>query len=313
MQQVIFKIGVLVYNHEQYLTETLNSLINQKTKFSYEIYIFEDYSTDNSREIVKKFSLDYPEKIKPILNSKNFSDFWNLRANFKYLDSKYFALLDGDDCWNNDLKIEQMISFLEEHPKFMGVSHNVRLEFDDERPTELLNKNSFDRSEHTIFDLISGYCYHHTSSLIYRNYFCGKLPQIYFHPYAGDWFFSMLFAEHGPIKYFDYVWSTYRIHKKGIWSKLDDIEKQMRNIDSCFHYNRLLNYKYDLAFGRMHYEIQRLLPNFEKNFSGRMRLLKYQILFYSLNSHVNKFRWIRKLLRPFGPILCSNVKVKPRP
>ncbi len=313
MRQVILKIGVLVYNHERYIAETLTSLVNQKTQFLYEIYVFEDYSTDKSREIVKKFAVDYPGKIKLVLNPKNFGDYWNLRENFKNLDSKYFALLDGDDCWKSELKVEKMISFLEENPNFVATSHNVQLEFDDGRASVLLNKAPFDRSEHTIFDLISGYCYHHTSALIYRNVIDGQLPNIYFHPYSGDWFLNMIFAEHGPVKYFDDVWTIYRIHQHGIWSKMTEVEKNMRNIDATFHYNQLFNYKYDREFSRMGYEIQRLLPTLENNLSGWLRWLKYKILLYSLDTPENKLGNFRLLLRPVVQWLCSNVKVKPRP
>lgn len=314
MQEVIFKIGVLVYNHEKYIAKTLNSLINQKTRYSYQIYIFEDFSSDNSREIVKKISVEYPDKIIPIFNPRNFGDFWNLRMNFKYLNSKYFALLDGDDFWSSELKIEHVISFLEENPEFIGVSHNVMLEFDDGRQNELLNKIKFDRTEHTIIDLISGYCYHHTSALIYRNFFGGKLPQIYYHPYSGDWFFSMIHAEHGHIKYFDDVWSTYRIHSNGMWSMLSDIEKNMRNIDATFHYNRLLNYKYDKYFARTSVDIISLLPKLKENFSGLnkyMKYIKYMIIFSTLNSKLNKLRWARHFLRPISKILCSDIIIKP--
>ena len=310
---IVLKIGVLVYNHEKYIADTLTSLINQKTNFLYEIYVFEDFSTDKSREIVARFAKEYPDKVIPKFNPYNYGDFWNLRKNFHSLDSKYVALLDGDDRWNYDYKIEEMLTFLEQNPSFAGASHNVLLDFGELRQTELLNKVPFDRSVHTVLDIISGYCYHHTSALIYRNILGGILPQKYYHPASGDWFLSMIFAEYGPIKYFDVVWSVYRIHDKGIWSKLNETGKKMRNIDATFHYNRLMNYKYDKAFGRMHFEIQRLYPLLEKNFSGWLQLVKYKILFCALNARENRLRYFRYFFRPIAQMLCSIFKVKAQP
>ena len=308
----VLKIGVLVYNHEKYITETLLSLINQQTKFVYEIYVFEDFSTDSSREIVKKIAQAHSNKVKLILNPFNYGDYWNLRKNFQNLNSKYIALLDGDDRWNSDSKIEEMISFLDANPTFSGIAHNVLLEYEGSVP-QLLNKVPFDRSVHTIEDIISGYCYHHTSALIYRNIFQGILPKKYYHAASGDWFLSMIFAEYGPIKYLDKVWSVYRIHQKGIWSNLNENSKKMRNIDATFHYNRLLKYKYDKAFGRMHYEIQRLYPLLDKSFLGRMQMIKYKLLFHTLNARENRLRHFRFFVRPIVHFLCYPDRLKPQP
>lgn len=311
-ETAILKIGVLVYNHAPYLRETISSLLLQKTKFIFEIYIFEDYSTDNSREILQEIVQAFPDKIKLVFNSKNLGDFLNLRLNFKHLDSKYIALLDGDDKWDNENKIEQMISFLETHPETVGTSHNVRLEFDDGRPAELLNKNRFSRPDHTIEDLISGYCYHHTSALIFRNVFKGRLPKMYFHPSTGDWFFSMMFTQHGTIHYFDNVWSIYRIHQKGFWSKISSLDKTMLNLDSAFHYNRLLDYKYDAHFARIYSDIANLVSQQWKNPRNCLIIFKYLILLCTLKHPKNRLHMLRKLFRPIFLLLTKVIKVKIR-
>ena len=51
-------IIIPVYNTEKYLKQCLESLINQKTEFKYEIICVNDGSTDNSEKILEQFSED---------------------------------------------------------------------------------------------------------------------------------------------------------------------------------------------------------------------------------------------------------------
>lgn len=43
------------YNHEKYIKDALESFINQKTNFDYEILVHDDASTDNTVNIVKEY------------------------------------------------------------------------------------------------------------------------------------------------------------------------------------------------------------------------------------------------------------------
>ena len=50
----------LVYNHERYLHTALQGFVNQKTDFSYEVFVHDDASTDNSKSIIEKYAQEYP-------------------------------------------------------------------------------------------------------------------------------------------------------------------------------------------------------------------------------------------------------------
>ena len=43
------------YNHEQYISECLQSIVAQKVNFRYEILVHDDASTDNTANIIRKF------------------------------------------------------------------------------------------------------------------------------------------------------------------------------------------------------------------------------------------------------------------
>src|SRR5690554_4789216 len=67
----LVSVCMLVYNHAPYLRDALNSILNQKTDFGFEILVHDDASQDASAEIIKEYAARYPEIIKPILQSEN--------------------------------------------------------------------------------------------------------------------------------------------------------------------------------------------------------------------------------------------------
>ncbi len=49
-------IIITSYNYDQYIEETINSCLDQKTQFSFEVIIVDDGSKDKTREIISKYS-----------------------------------------------------------------------------------------------------------------------------------------------------------------------------------------------------------------------------------------------------------------
>ncbi|HSL29661.1 MAG TPA: glycosyltransferase, partial [Anaerolineales bacterium] len=66
------KVSVLVmtYNHEKFILQALESAAMQETNFEYEILISEDCSTDRTRQIVKEFQQEHPDKVRLLLSEQ---------------------------------------------------------------------------------------------------------------------------------------------------------------------------------------------------------------------------------------------------
>ena len=64
-------ISCLVYNHEPFIRQTIESILAQKVNFDYEILIHDDASTDNSQNIIREYTEKYPDIIKPIYQTEN--------------------------------------------------------------------------------------------------------------------------------------------------------------------------------------------------------------------------------------------------
>ena len=95
------KISVIVtnYNYEKWLRRCIRSLVNQSFD-DYEIIIIDDYSTDNSRNIL----LEYQDidKIKLVFNKSNVGVGCSSTIGAKKATGKYIVRVDADDYVHND-------------------------------------------------------------------------------------------------------------------------------------------------------------------------------------------------------------------
>src|SRR5690554_5861968 len=63
--------STLTFNHAPYIRECLDGILMQKTTFPVRIVIFDDCSTDGTRELVREYEAKYPNLIFGIYPEKN--------------------------------------------------------------------------------------------------------------------------------------------------------------------------------------------------------------------------------------------------
>ena len=83
------------YNHENFVIESLNSVINQDYK-NIELIIIDDFSSDNSKKTIKNWLLNYPE-ITFIANENNLGITKSFNNALKSAKGKYIIDLAADD------------------------------------------------------------------------------------------------------------------------------------------------------------------------------------------------------------------------
>ena len=93
------------YNKGKYLEECLNSVISQSYK-KWNVYLIDDNSSDNSKEIIKKFR-SY-KNINTILLDNNLGPAYCRNLGIKNSKSEYIAFLDSDDYWPQN-KLEKQL------------------------------------------------------------------------------------------------------------------------------------------------------------------------------------------------------------
>ncbi len=95
------KISVIVtnFNYEKWLRRCIRSLLNQSFD-DYEIIIIDDYSSDNSRNILLEY--ENHDKINLIFNKSNMGVGYSSTTASKQALGKYIVRVDADDYVHND-------------------------------------------------------------------------------------------------------------------------------------------------------------------------------------------------------------------
>jgi glycosyltransferase involved in cell wall biosynthesis len=211
-------VVMVTYNHERFIAQALESVLAQRVNFDYEIVIGEDCSTDRTREILMDFCRRYPKRIVPLLRDKNVGAMRNSQATLAACRGQYLALLEGDDYWTCEDKLQRQVDFLDEHPDYAICCHRAQF-VDETGGGQSRIYPTLPCGTYTIEDL-----FHEnwvvTCSVMYRWGSVGSLPNWFLTLKMGDWPLHILVARAGKIHLMDEVMSVYRIHQGGAWSSL---------------------------------------------------------------------------------------------
>ncbi len=110
MKQNSPKVSVImpVYNREKYVSEAIESILNQ-TFTDFEFIIIDDGSTDSTAEIIKSFK---DNRIQLINQYKNLGNYRARNDGMKVAQGKYICVMDSDDIALPN-RIQKQLEFLE--------------------------------------------------------------------------------------------------------------------------------------------------------------------------------------------------------
>lgn len=98
MQRIDLSICIAVYNHDKYIKQCLDSLVNFEFSNHTEIIIINDKSTDETDYIIKKWIIDNPSVlVKYYVNEINYWQVKTLSKALSYAEGKYITFMDSDD------------------------------------------------------------------------------------------------------------------------------------------------------------------------------------------------------------------------
>ena len=227
-------VCLLTYNHEKYIAQAIESVLDQQADFDIEIIIGEDQSSDGTRDIVLFYLNKYPEKIKVFLheypeNYKRVSGRKNLVNNILNAAGDYIALLDGDDYWTDSLKLQKQVDFLDSHPSFSAVFHWADW-FEDCVIHSKAYGPPLVKDFYTVDDLLEYSNFIPTCTAMFRRSLITEFPDwFYICPY-GDLPLHIMNALKGDIGFIDCSMAVYRVHKGGIYASRSEVNKQINNL-----------------------------------------------------------------------------------
>lgn len=213
----LVSVYVTTYQHNDFIEKCVDSILTQKTDFTFEIIIGEDFSTDGTREIVFGYAKKYSDKIRVITADYNIKQVANRVRCLKAARGKYIAQCDGDDYWTDPDKLQIQAEFMENNPEFSLCYHSHCFKNNG----SLSEKYPFHKSDFTGDQLIGFPHGIAVSTKFYRNLF-KNLDDEWLYRFSGDAFCTAFLGTFGKCKFIDKIGpSIYRIHDRSEWNSKD--------------------------------------------------------------------------------------------
>lgn len=242
------KVSVLLicYNQENYIQDAVESILMQKTDFEWELLIGDDASPDSTAQKIRESIQNPPENctIRPFLREENVGASRNLFDLIRNAKGEYITVLEGDDYWLDETRLQTLADFLDEHPEYAGVSHKrerrqngefVKCDPNDELVGKPLTLKEYNNGNH--FSAMA---------CLFRNVYTTDTDG-YEHLYTGarnacDQVMCYTILAAGDVFILDRVFGVYRIFSGGYCSSQSQMNRAK---DYLVQNRRLLEYYND--------------------------------------------------------------------
>jgi glycosyltransferase involved in cell wall biosynthesis len=215
---------LVTYNHAAYIAQALDSVLGQVTDFPFEIVISEDCSTDGTRQIIERYAEHHPGRIRLLLSEHNRNDNEVIARGIRSAAGEFVAYLDGDDWWTARHKLQAQVGFLESHPACVMCYHSVLRVYEDGARPSHPSLPPGPRNPMTVEDVLVRY-HVNSCSIAFRRSQVPELPDWYYSADLADWALALLLSTRGDIGYLDDVMAAYRIHGRGVWSGVTQVQR----------------------------------------------------------------------------------------
>jgi glycosyltransferase involved in cell wall biosynthesis len=269
-------VVVLTYNLKQYIGECLDSIIAQKTNFTYKIVIADDMSTDGTRDILIEYKNKHPDMIELILADKNCGSLTNNNKALENVKTEYFTLIDGDDYWINENRLQEQVDFLDSHKDYTICAGNTFYLKNGKRSDKIIPKKYLDKG-YSYSDLCSfNMPFVHTSALLTRNVIYSKgVPNEYYDVIGtyeecavrGEYIRLLQHIQQGKLWVANKDYSVYRVHKDGAWQGKSNLSNMLESAISFQYYRKHIDDKGTGFFERCLVDTYReLMESLEKDY-----------------------------------------------
>jgi glycosyltransferase involved in cell wall biosynthesis len=220
-------VVMLSYNHEAFIRQAVESVLEQQARFDVELIVGDDHSSDATPAILRELDGKHPGRLTLLLREENIGMGHNFADIYSRCTGDFLAILDGDDYWVTTDKLQKQVNLMLENPDAAICFGKARME-GGLKPGLLLPVEA--KSQWVIDDLIRASTIPSCTAL-YRNYGLGPLPEWLIKLAMCDWPFHVLHALKGNVVFVDEVLAAYRVHGGGVWSQLQESVVRMREID----------------------------------------------------------------------------------
>jgi FkbM family methyltransferase len=227
-EKKLLTVIIPTYNHEKYIEQCVDSVLKQNTLFNFNILISDDCSTDSTWKILQK----YKDHKNVILNKNKINQGASslmVSTLLKRVKSEYTTILDGDDFYVDNYKLQKQIDFLQSNSEY-SVHSTGHFKKETENPEE--NYTIFTRyGIKTEVELLDNMEANYMSfGFMFRNIFREQnysFPEWFFHEdvFDGYWALHCLLLESGKGRNDRWTGGVYRITPKGAYGEKDEAWK----------------------------------------------------------------------------------------
>ena len=204
-------------------------------------------STDDSRLVLKNLEPELPDSFHIFYREKNLGGMENSKDLLFRTQGKYLITLEGDDFWLSDSKLQRQYDFLENHPDYIAVAHNVQVVDESGTPIKFCHVQEYYAHDYSAKilkkDLMAG----QTASILMKNYYKYKIFDIYDGrkdgDLVGDQVINLQLLLHGKIYHFNEKLSAYRYvpffgnsYSAKVASKSDKLKETVERYGRFYQY-----------------------------------------------------------------------------
>lgn len=242
MDNIQVSVCISAYNHEDFIEDALNSVLDQSCDFEYEVILSNDTSTDHTHQVIENYIATHPKayKIRYYNQQKNLGINYNLIFTLEKAEGKYIALLEGDDYWLDKNKLQKQFEFMENNPHYTLCSAAYR--------TTTLNNETIDRKlkenvvgKTYIFETIKDF------SPNYLNMFFRKetldVEKLKDFKYSGDNVIFLMCLSKGKVYFFNEIFAFRRTHPNSAWTARTEIERKSLGIEQLIGLYKIPKFK----------------------------------------------------------------------
>lgn len=300
----LVSICCITYNHQDFISKTIDGFLIQKTNFPVEIIIGDDHSTDRTKDLINSYVNKYPDRIFLITSKQNIGAVANERRVFLKARGKYIAVCEGDDYWTDPDKLQKQVDFLEMNSDYSVCFHRCK-HFDiennklkDDRCGYLFISPDVNGVDVTTPMFLHNWITQPLTMVFHRNLFDPNLT--YQYKFYRDNHLIYHLLQEGKGFLFSFEGGVYNLHNGGMHSKLDSHDNNELTI----------NIARELFLFNSHNELLRL---------NLLRSIQYHIHWYLETYRANKrilgyviehFRYSRSVKQLLKNILNSALSIR---
>jgi len=240
LEKPFFSVVIPTYNHEVFLEKAVKSVLNQ-TFSDYEIIIIDNYSNDNTENLIKNLN---NKNIKFIKNRNHGIIAKSRNIGIEQSKSEWIAFLDSDDIWRQE-KLKVLFNFIKKHNNYDVICNNELWVYKNNNKTKVSKYGPYKNNFYKTL-LKYGSCISTSASLVRKKYLLDNKiffsEEKNFAPYEDYDFWMRIAKNNGKFKFLKEVLGEHLFHQESWSEKNKSILKNSTLLISKHHVFNVQNF-----------------------------------------------------------------------